>query len=95
MGLRDFFRPAVDKLPLPTKEDWLRIGRLEAQVESLVFQWDAYRDELRKLVQRLEKRDLRADQREKAAAAETTPPKLSEHELLEKARRRHALRRGL
>jgi len=41
-----------------------RCGRLEAEVENLGLQWVGYRDELKRLVNRLEKRDQRAEARE-------------------------------
>lgn len=41
-----------------------RMGRLEAEVETLSLQWISYRDELRRLAARLEKRDQRAQERE-------------------------------
>ena len=37
----------------------LRLGRLEAENERLDLEWKAYRDELKRLVNRLEKRDQR------------------------------------
>lgn len=40
-----------------------RIGRMEADVESIKLQWQDYRDVLQRLVQRLEKRDMRAAER--------------------------------
>lgn len=40
-----------------------RIGRLEAEVESLELKWVLFRDELKKLVNRLEKREERAEKR--------------------------------
>lgn len=40
-------------------EDLRRLGRLEAGVESLELKWVSTRDELKKLVNRLEKRDER------------------------------------
>lgn len=39
------------------------MGRLEAQVESLELKWSNYRDELKKLVNRLEKREERAEKK--------------------------------
>lgn len=84
--------PKPDPTESPRSRDfWLRIGRLEADVASLVMQWAAYRDELRRLVNRLEKRDQRAEARETRAAEpdveidtdETTARVLA---------RRHALR---
>lgn len=70
-------------------DDWKRIGRLEAEVESLRLQWASYRDELHRLVQRLEKRDQRAAERERAA-----PPVPSEPERDPTTERVLARRRG-
>ena len=53
--------------PLESK-DLLRMGRLEAEVESLQIKWSTMRDELLKLVRRLEKRDERAAAKERAKA---------------------------
>lgn len=39
------------------------MGRLEAAVESLELKWVNYRDEIKKLVNRLEKREQRLEQR--------------------------------
>lgn len=47
-----------------------KLGRLEAEVESLVLKWTLYRDEIKKLVNRLEKREERLAAKERAAAAE-------------------------
>jgi len=44
------------------------MGRLEAQVESLELKWTNYRDEIKKLVNRLEKREQRAEKKELAEA---------------------------
>lgn len=44
--------------PLST-DDVRRLGRMEAAVETLELKWEGYRDELKKLVNRLEKRDER------------------------------------
>jgi len=41
-----------------------RCGRLEAEVENLGLQWVGYRDEIKRLVNRLEKRDQRAEARD-------------------------------
>lgn len=46
-----------------TSEEMRRIGRMEAVVESLELKWSLHRDELRKLVSRLEKRDERLEKR--------------------------------
>jgi hypothetical protein len=42
-----------------------RLGRLEAEVENLGLQWVGYRDELKRLANRLERRDQRAAERER------------------------------
>lgn len=39
------------------------MGRLEAAVESLELKWVNYRDEIKKLVNRLEKREQRLEQK--------------------------------
>lgn len=67
MGLFDRSKPPRP----PTQDDWLRIGRLEAEVESLALKWESYRDEIKRLVNRLEKRDQRAAEREARMADET------------------------
>lgn len=79
MGLLDWFRrrPAEPQLPLQElKELWGAVGHLGADVETLKGRVEALRDEwanqqdlLRKLVQRLEKRDQRAA----AAEPESAP----------------------
>lgn len=55
-----------------------RMGRLEAQVETLDLQWIAYRDELKRLAARLERRDQRAQEREtrEAEGSNGGPPNL-------------------
>ncbi len=58
------------KKPPLESEDLRRMGRLEAAVETLELKWVGYRDEIKKLVSRLEKRDQRQEQRLRAAAAE-------------------------
>lgn len=65
MGLFDVFRRSQ---PLESS-DLRRMGRLEAQVENLTLQWEGYRDEIKRLVARLEKRDQRAAEREAREAA--------------------------
>ena len=54
--------------PLVT-DDVRRLGRIEAQVESLELKWKLYRDEIKKLVNRLEKREERAIAKERETAA--------------------------
>lgn len=56
--------------PLST-DDVRRLGRLEAQVETLELKWKLYRDEMRKLVQRLEKQTQRAEAKQRAQDDET------------------------
>jgi vancomycin resistance protein YoaR len=91
MGLFDRSKRVEPASP----EDWKRIGRLEAEVESLRLQWAGYRDELKRLVNRLEKRDQRAEAREKADLEQTVPePQHDEITRQVLARReRHGLRR--
>lgn len=57
-----------------TAEDWRRVGKLEAEVESIRLQWATYKDELHRLVQRLEKRDQRAEERATRAAEPEPQP---------------------
>ena len=69
MGLLDTLRlaggrPKAPGPALPDPEIYRRVGRLEAECERLDLSWVAYRDELRRLVARLEKRDQRAQERE-------------------------------
>lgn len=54
-------------------DDARRLGRLEAEVERLSLQWVAYRDELKRLVNRLEKREQRAEERAQRESAENAP----------------------
>lgn len=70
MGLFDRSRP------VPTHEADLlrRIGRLEADVESIKLQWVDFKDVLNRMVQRLEKRDQRAAERAEVASAAAAPP---------------------
>lgn len=58
--------------PVVAEKEWEARGRLEAEVKSLQLQWDVYKDQLNKLVQRLEKRDQRAAAREQRAQEEDT-----------------------
>ena len=58
------------KRPLES-EDLRRMGRLEAQVESLELKWVNYRDEIKKLVNRLEKREERLEKKLRELADET------------------------
>lgn len=46
-----------------TSEEMRKLGRLEAVVESLELKWTIYRDELKKLVSRLEKREERLEKK--------------------------------
>jgi len=64
------------KKPLES-EDLRRMGRLEAAVESLELKWVNYRDEIKKLVTRLEKREERLEKKlREAADTENTVPSL-------------------
>lgn len=87
MGLLDVFRRGQRAEP----EEWRRLGRLEAEVESLGLQWRAYRDELKRLVNRLEKRDARAEERERVASAPPPEPLVDEitQRVHERRSRRH------
>ncbi len=65
------------------RDDLRRMGRLEAEVESLRLQWTNYRDEIKKLVNRLEKREQRAEKKALDEVAETveTAPSVSVPEM--------------
>lgn len=63
MGLFDIFRRPPTEQPAHYVDLVRRQGRLEAEVETLRLQWEGYRDELKRLVTRLEKRDQRAAQK--------------------------------
>jgi len=58
-----------EKPPLES-EDMRRVGRMEARMETLELKWSMQRDEMLKLVRRLEKREERAVQKERELAAE-------------------------
>ncbi len=53
-----------------TSEEMRQLGRLEAAVETLELKWVGYRDEIKKLVSRLEKREQRLEEKLRAAAAQ-------------------------
>ena len=57
----DMFRRS--KITPLESEDLRRMGRLEAAVESLELKWVNYRDEIKKLVNRLEKREERLEKK--------------------------------
>ena len=61
--------PVVDAV-----KEWEARGRLEAKVNTLELEWAAYRDQINKLVQRLEKRDQRAAAREQREVEEEAGP---------------------
>lgn len=50
--------------------EMLKLGRCEAAIETLELKWVGYRDEIKKLVSRLEKRDQRAEQKLRQAASQ-------------------------
>lgn len=52
-----------------TSEEMRKLGRLEAVVESLELKWTIYRDEMKKLVNRLERREERLEQKLRDVAA--------------------------
>lgn len=64
MGLLDWFRTRPPEVPEHYVELVRRVGRMEAETERLSLVWESYRDEMKRLVQRLEKRDQRAERRE-------------------------------
>lgn len=67
MSLLDLFRRTPDaEPPAHVAELYRKVGRLDAAVDGLELKWETYRDELRRLVQRLEKRDQRASASEVA-----------------------------
>lgn len=66
MGLWDRKRRAPAELPEHYVELVRRVGKSEAEVERLGLIWEGYRDEIRRLVQRLEKRDQRAQAKAEA-----------------------------
>lgn len=75
MGLFDWFRRARDSGPDPLRDVYARLGAVAVELETLKGrqeaqrdEWIVMRDELRRLAQRLEKRDQRAA--EKVAAAQ-------------------------
>jgi len=99
MSLADWFRPAPTERPPLGLDDARRLGRLEAEVERLSLQWVAYRDELKRLVNRLEKREQRAEERaqREADAVEHEPdfPAMDETSRRVLARRNATVRNGL
>ena len=78
MGLFDMFRRPSPEPPEHYVDLVRRVGRCEAETENLTLQWQGYRDEIKRLVNRLEKRDQRAQAREEAETPEPegvdTPP---------------------
>lgn len=64
MSLFDRFRTRPPELPEHYVELVRRTGRIEAEVERLSLVWESYKDELKRLVNRLEKRDQRAERTE-------------------------------
>lgn len=99
MSLSDLFRRPAPERPTLALDDVRRLGRLEAEVETLRLQWAGYRDELKRLANRLEKRDQRAEAREEQArgAAEAEPvfPEVDEISRRVLARRNASRTNGL
>lgn len=99
MGLLDLFRPAATVRPPLALDDARRLGRLEAEVERLSLQWVAYRDELKRLVNRLEKREQRAEERaeRERTAPEFEAPEPAQDEVTRRvlARRNAVVRNGV
>lgn len=75
------------------RETLVRMGRIEGEVESLHMQWASYKDELKRLVQRLEKRDQRAAERAQAEQPDQDPYSHLDQVSQRILRRRNALRR--
>lgn len=73
MGLWDWFRRRPDVAQEDWRKVWSDLGKVEARTEKLEFAWNDYRDQLNRLVQRLEKRDQRAAKRETAEEGDFTP----------------------
>lgn len=71
MGLFDSFSRPATEVPEHYVDLVRRVGRCEAETERLSLIWEAYRDELKRLVSRLEKRDQRAQAR---VNGDPTPP---------------------
>lgn len=98
MGLLDRFRRKPAK-PLIAPHELLdlyaQVGALSVDIETvkgrletLKTEWIGTRDELRKLAQRLEKRDERAEKRAAAAAEEEEPEGFDPMEAQRALRRR-------
>lgn len=93
MSLLDLFRRSPAELPEHYVELVRRQGRIEAEVERLDLIWTAYRDELKRLVARLEKRDQRATEKKKKADVGEDVAESANERILAR-RTRHAVRRN-
>lgn len=82
MGLFDRKKRHAD----PPPDFYVELGKLKGEVESLTIQWASWKDEMRRLLQRMEKRDQRAAQRE------ATPPEPTLDPLTERVLRRRNYR---
>ena len=71
-----------------------QLGRLEAQVESIVLTWHNYREQITRLVQRLEKREQRLKAKDAAQdeAQNGVDPQLANLDPI--SRRIHLRRKG-
>lgn len=69
-----------------------RLGRMEADVERLELSWTNHKDQLNRLVNRLEKRDERAQKRETEPEVGEDEPEVTDlRERVLARRRRHAV----
>lgn len=72
MGLFDRHRRPPAELPEHYVDLVRRLGKNEAEVERLGLIWESYRDEMRRLVQRLAKRDQRAEEKANGPCSEAS-----------------------
>lgn len=80
----------VVNLPLDDYTAFVRrIAVLEANVEGLELKWSSYLDQMKRLVNRLEKRDERAEKKESGVEEDVVTPDASSFRARLLARRRH------
>lgn len=98
MGLRDIFGRKPDPTTISV-EEWNKLqrqaGATDARVEGLELKWLTFKDEMMRLVQRLEKRDQRARLRaqETIEPEEATTPRDEITERVMARRNRGAIRK--